>query len=208
MNILDVLKEEHKAMRKSFDQLEQALDSENEPVRGMMYEALSLELLLHNEIEQEVFYNHLEGGREAQDAVQRATEEHESVAALIDELDEDGPDALDDDAWRERLTELRALAADHIEEEESVVHALAEQELSEEQLEAIGNEYTRFKVTIKEQMLAGIERERDGGAFEDDELDEDEDEAPAKAPRAGALSRSHQVEEAVLEAEKDESSGI
>lgn len=157
MNILDVLKEEHAAILAAFDALERAIDEGVEPVRGLAYESLSLEMLLHNEIEQEIFYNHLEEGGELGEAVRLGSEEHEEAATLIDELDDE---SLDDAQWRDTLARLREVMTTHVADEEERIHVLAERELDERALVEMGNEYLQFKVTMKEQMLAGLEKER------------------------------------------------
>lgn len=196
MNILDVLKEEHTAILNAFESLERAIADGSEPVRGLAYESLSLEMLLHNEIEQEIFYNHLEGDGELAEAVGLGTEEHEACAELIDELDDD---SLDDEAWSAKLAELREAITLHVADEEDRIHALAERQLDDLVLVELGNEYLQFKVSMKEQMLAGIDKERNEAASSG---------GGAGAGRAGATAGGLTADDALSgEAEDSEDAG-
>jgi hemerythrin-like domain-containing protein len=110
------------------------------------YEACT-ELETHAQLEEQIFYPAVnEETEDGQELVQEAIQEHQTVKDLIAALREMGPDNKEFDA---KFHELIHKVEHHVEEEESAMFPLAEDEL-EEDMQDLKNEMQE----LKEQILA------------------------------------------------------
>src|SRR4029450_13317745 len=117
----------HRRVRALFQAYQAATDSRTK--RKLAEEACT-ELETHAQLEEQIFYPAVnEDSEEGPALVQEALQEHQQVKDLIAALREMGPDHHEFDAT------FRALMQNvehHVEEEESQMFPLAEQELEEE----------------------------------------------------------------------------
>lgn len=133
MNPFQLLKNDHKIVSGFFDQIESASGKS----KTELFTRLKSELDVHAHIEEKIFYPALENKQEAREITLEAYEEHKVVKDLLAEL-ANGRAA--DDEWDAKLKVLRENVDHHVEEEEGELFDKANDALSDEELERIGDE--------------------------------------------------------------------
>ena len=132
MNAFELLKDDHKKVAELFDSLESASGKRKLDV----FKRIKSELDVHTHIEETIFYPALEKPEETHDLTLEAYEEHKVVKSLLAELA--GARAADDE-WQAQAKVLRENVEHHVDEEENELFDKAEDALSEEQIEALGD---------------------------------------------------------------------
>ena len=138
-----MLKADHQRVRDLVSQYEA---TNNQATKRTLAAQVFMELETHAQLEENIFYPAVnEGTDEGPDLVKDSVQAHETVHQLIQELQgmEHGSDAFD--------TKFHALirtVEHHVEEEESAMFPLAEQELSED-LDEIMEEMQEMKEDIQ-----------------------------------------------------------
>jgi hemerythrin-like domain-containing protein len=120
-----MLKEDHRKVRDLFQKYEAATDPST---KRELAEEVCTELETHAQLEEQIFYPAVhEESQEGPELVQEALQEHQKVQDMIAALREIGPDNQEFDA---KFRELMQNVEHHVEEEETEMFPLAEQELS------------------------------------------------------------------------------
>ncbi len=132
MDPFELLKADHKKVAQLFDQLEAGSGQRKLDV----FKQIKGELEVHTHIEETVFYPALEKPEETHDLTLEAYEEHNVVKTLLEELS--GARSADDE-WQAKAKVLRENVEHHVDEEENELFDKAEDALSSEQLEALGD---------------------------------------------------------------------
>ena len=139
---LALLKEDHRRVRDLFQEYQAATDPRT---KRELAEEACLELETHAQLEEQIFYPAVhEESDEGAALVQEALQEHQQVKDLIAALREMGPDHHAFDAT------FRALMQNiehHVQEEESQMFPLAEQDLAED-LDALKDEMQDLKKAL------------------------------------------------------------
>jgi hemerythrin-like domain-containing protein len=137
-----MLKEDHRRVRDLFQEYQAATDPRT---KRELAEEACLELETHAQLEEQIFYPAVnEESEEGPALVQEAIQEHQQVKDLIAALREMGPDHHEFDA---RFRELMQNVEHHVEEEESQMFPLAEQDL-EEDLDELKDEMQELKKAL------------------------------------------------------------
>jgi hemerythrin-like domain-containing protein len=159
MNATELLKRDHEAVRKMFDEYEAAGESAED--RAEIVEDLTEALLIHSVIEEEIFYPAIgeSGAEDAESQVADALDAHDELKALLNELFEMEPD--DEPAFTEKVMELKNHFERHVAEEEGPIFADAET-LGEDNLAALGDDMESRKEELAEEGV---------------DLDEEDDDA-------------------------------
>jgi iron-sulfur cluster repair protein YtfE (RIC family) len=124
---LALLKEDHRRVRDLFQEYQAATDPRT---KRELAEEACLELETHAQLEEQIFYPAVnEESDEGAALVQEALQEHQQVKDLIAALREMGPDHHAFDAT---FRELMQNIEHHVQEEESQMFPLAEQDLAED----------------------------------------------------------------------------
>lgn len=131
MDAFELLKADHKKVAELFDQL----DAASGKAKLNVFQQIKSELELHANIEETIFYPALEEPDETHDLILEAYEEHEMVKTLLAELD--GAESADDQ-WQAKAKVLRENVEHHVDEEENELFDKAEDALSDEQIESLG----------------------------------------------------------------------
>jgi hemerythrin-like domain-containing protein len=122
-----MLKADHQRVRDLFAQYEAA---ENVETKRTLADQVFRELEMHAQLEENVFYPAVnEETEEGPELVKESLSEHETVKALIRELQ---GMAHDTDTFDAKFQELIDNVEHHVAEEEAAMFPLAEQELSED----------------------------------------------------------------------------
>ena len=131
MDAFELLKADHKKVNELFDQLEAATGK----AKLSVFAQIQSELELHTRIEETIFYPALEKPEETHDLTLEAYEEHKMVKTLLAKLS--GAQAADDE-WQAQAKVLRENVEHHVDEEENELFDKADDVLSDEEIESLG----------------------------------------------------------------------
>jgi hemerythrin superfamily protein len=138
MDALDLIKQDHKRLRKLLEQTLEAEDSEREQRMNF----LRTELVAHERMEEEVLYPRLREETKARDTVLEGYEEHHVADVLLDEL-LDVP--ADTDVWKAKLKVLKENVEHHMDEEEDELFKGARAVLDRDELKRLGERMEQIK---------------------------------------------------------------
>lgn len=132
MDAFELLKADHKKVAELFDLLETTSGKRKLDV----FKRIKGELELHTHIEEKIFYPAIEKPKETHDLTLEAYEEHKVVKTLLGEL---ARAKTADDEWQAKAKVLRENVEHHVEEEEKELFDKADDVLSDEEIEDLGN---------------------------------------------------------------------
>ena len=133
MDAFNLLKADHRKVEKLFSQLESASGQ----AKMRVFEQIKTELELHTHIEESIFYPALEKPKQTHDLTLEAYEEHNVVKKLLREMSKA---KSANEEWQAQAKVLQENVEHHVEEEENELFTKAEAALSEEQIEALGEQ--------------------------------------------------------------------
>ena len=131
MDAFELLKADHKKVAGLFDQLEAASGK----AKLGVFNQIKTELELHTHIEEKIFYPALEKPEETHDLTLEAYEEHAVVKTLLKELSRA---RTANDEWEAKAKVLQENVEHHVEEEENELFPKADNVLSEQEFEKLG----------------------------------------------------------------------
>ena len=131
MDAFELLKADHKKVSGLFDELEAATGK----AKLSVFDQIKTELELHTHIEEAIFYPALEKPEETHDLTLEAYEEHKTVKTLLAKLSRA---RTANDEWQAQAKVLRENVEHHVEEEENELFDKADEALSDEEIEALG----------------------------------------------------------------------
>jgi len=138
MDAFNLLKADHRKVEELFSQLESASGQ----AKMRVFEQIKTELELHTHIEETIFYPALEKPKQTHDLTLEAYEEHDVVKKLLRELSRA---KTPNEEWEAKAKVLQENVEHHVEEEENELFEKAEAALSEEQIEALGEQMATEK---------------------------------------------------------------
>jgi hemerythrin superfamily protein len=134
MNALDVLKKDHKEIKKLLSQLE---DEDSGREQRNVFGEVEQKLKLHEYLEETLLYPELKKHEESkEEAIEGFVEHHTANAVLVDLSEQRAGSA----EFAARAKVLKELVEHHIEEEEGELFDKAKEVLGEDRLEAMGDE--------------------------------------------------------------------
>ena len=148
MNIIELLKEDHREAMDLIEQLENMEDELGDDEEGLetlpseTFHQLNSALTLHTQVEEKIIYPEMRKFDETRDLIEEAVKEHQQVDQLLDEMTALSPT---DDEFQELLSELRDSIEHHVEEEESELFPKAEELCGQERLEQMGRQMQEMK---------------------------------------------------------------
>ena len=140
LDAIKLLKNDHDEVEAMFKQFFKM--KKDGPQKSELIEQICTALTVHAEIEEEIFYPALEESNEARDITLEAYEEHRLVKQLLGELEAESKDT---EEWTAKFTVLKENIEHHVEEEEGELFKKARQVLSEEEIEALGQQLLEAK---------------------------------------------------------------
>jgi hemerythrin superfamily protein len=150
MKATDLLKKQHREVKKLFKELE---DADGARRRRELLNEIVARLEAHTLVEEEMFYPAVRRvqSRKAEEMVLEAYEEHHVVKLVLAELPRVD---LEDERFQARMTVLSELIEHHVEEEEKAMFALA-QKLGKDDLETLGEQMQeRFEEALRQGSAA------------------------------------------------------
>ena len=154
MKVTKLLKQDHDKVRALLKEYESAGERAHQTKRRLV-EALSQEIAVHAKLEEELFYPAVAAirGKEAKDTVREAIEEHEIVKRLLIELAELTPA---DEQYDAKVKVLQENIEHHAKEEEREMFPVAEEHLSDEDLEELAVELESRKELLLDEPSASL----------------------------------------------------
>jgi hypothetical protein len=147
-----LLKQDHRTVEELFEQFEKA---SGDGRKQKLAEQICLELSVHAQIEEEIFYPACEGKVE-EDLLKESYVEHDGAKVLIAEIIAGGP--KEDDYYDAKVKVLSEEIEHHVEEEEKRMEGLfAQAKKAGLDMEALGEQLAARKAELTEQFkLSGI----------------------------------------------------
>jgi hypothetical protein len=141
MDALTLLKTDHRKMRTLLDQLESTTER-GVRTREQLFAQIKGELMVHEAIEEEIFYPELKAHPKAKDIVLEAYEEHHVVDLLMGELE---ALSVDDESWGAKALVMKENVEHHMAEEEGDMFKKAEQVFDATELDDLGRRMAERK---------------------------------------------------------------
>jgi hemerythrin superfamily protein len=155
MNVIALLKEDHKTVSKLFKAYEAAKKAAREGSRQRIAQQICDELSVHAKLEEELFYPAVDAqaqgeDEKAEDEVKEADEEHRLVKALVAEIQ-----AMDESAdhFDAKVKVLTDVVKHHVKEEEEQLMPRSRKLLTKAELEEIGAEVASRKKELKAEVM-------------------------------------------------------
>ncbi len=134
MDAISLLKADHDRFKKMLTEGE-ATTERAEKTRTELFDTLKAALLIHERIEEEIFYPALKAHPKAKDIVLEGYEEHHVVDEIMEEL---GETKVTDETWAAKFKVMKENLEHHIEEEEGDMFKTARQVFEADELETLG----------------------------------------------------------------------
>ncbi len=141
MNAITMLTDDHRAVKKLLSELETTTER-GVKTREELFTRIKADLMVHEIIEEEIFYPALKEHPKAKDIVLEGYEEHHVVDTLMGELS-----ALpyDHETWGAKAKVMQENIEHHIEEEEGEMFKHARDVFDRETLEELGRQMKERK---------------------------------------------------------------
>jgi hypothetical protein len=152
-NAIELLKHDHREVESMFKQFDAEDESRS---KAEMAQHICLSLIVHSEIEEELFYPAAQRALEDEDRdlVAEAKVEHMSLKRLIDDISGSSPS---DELFEARMTVLKEYVKHHVHEEE---HELMPQvKRADIDLEALGSRLQERKQALIEEYRSYAEQQ-------------------------------------------------
>ena len=143
-----LLKADHRAVEELFEKFEKASGYER---KRKLAEEICLELSVHAQIEEEIFYPACEG-KVDEDLLKESYVEHDGAKVLIAEISKGSPD---DDFYDAKVKVLQEEIEHHVEEEEKRLEGLfAQARKAELDMDALGQDLAARKAQLTDEFRA------------------------------------------------------
>jgi len=148
MDAISLLKADHDKVKKLLSDLESTTER-GVKTRAELFATIKGEMMVHEAIEEEIFYPELKAHPKGKDIVLEGYEEHHVVDLLMGELEE-----LDvtDESWGAKALVMKENIEHHIEEEEGEMFKTARQVFDRDELEALGERMAARKVSARQEL--------------------------------------------------------
>jgi hemerythrin superfamily protein len=139
MDGLELLKQDHQAVKDLFDQIGDAEDGKQ---RKKLFDQIDTQLNIHAHIEETVFYPEMQKIDELKDMVEEALEEHQEVKTLLEEIEGRDPEG---DQFIASLEELMENVEHHVAEEEDEMFPKVRERCDQATLDRLGDQLESAK---------------------------------------------------------------
>jgi len=139
MDALDLLKQDHQAVKSLFDQIDDAEDTKQ---RKKLFDQIDTELNIHAHIEETVFYPEMQKIDELKEMVEEALEEHQEVKTLLEEMEALDPE---NEQFSASLEELMENVEHHVAEEEDEMFPKVREQCDQATLDRLGEQLESAK---------------------------------------------------------------
>lgn len=151
MDAIALLKEDHDRVKKMLADGEETTERA-EKTRAEVFAKLKEDMLIHERIEEEIFYPALKSHPKAKEIVLEGYEEHHVVDEIMGELEATD---VTDETWGAKFKVMKENIEHHIEEEEGEMFAKARSVFSADELETLGERMLELKKLGQQVGAAG-----------------------------------------------------
>ena len=141
MDALSLLEADHREVKKMLAEGEKTTERA-EKTRTELFAELKSAMLLHERIEEEIFYPALKEHPKAEDIVLESFEEHHVVDEIMGELEQTD---VTDETWAAKFKVMKENIEHHMQEEEGEMFKSARQVFDEAELEELGAKMAELK---------------------------------------------------------------
>jgi hypothetical protein len=131
---ITLLKDDHDKVKKMLGELDETTERAVK-TREELFTKIKAELVIHEAIEEEIFYPAMKQHAEAKEIVLEAYEEHNVVDMVMGEIEQT---PFDDETWKAKFTVMKENLEHHIEEEEGEMFEQARDLFDKDALEQLG----------------------------------------------------------------------
>jgi hemerythrin superfamily protein len=162
MNAIELLKKDHQTVKSLFESFEKAKEQKDVEGKKSLFESIKRELEAHTRAEEEIFYPAFDqtAGQEDDDdkeLVLEAGEEHQQVKVLLADLSDM---EADDETFDAKMKVMKDNVEHHVEEEEGEMFPHARKQLSDDELEQLGQRMDALKQRLQEAPPTASARRR------------------------------------------------
>jgi hypothetical protein len=150
MDAMSLLKEDHRKVKKMLAELESTTER-GVKTREELFTRVKRELVVHEAIEEEIFYPALKEHPKTKDIALEAYEEHHVVDTVMAEIE---GVAYDDETWGAKFKVMKENLEHHIEEEEGEMFKQARQVFDQDELAQLGESMKARKEDLIRQQAA------------------------------------------------------
>ena len=151
MDAMSLLKEDHEKVKKILGELESTTER-GVKTREELFTKVKEELVVHEAIEEEIFYPALKEHSKTKEIALEGYEEHHVVDTVMAEIE---GVAYDDEKWGAKFKVMKEYLEHHIEEEEGEMFKQARQVFDEDELAQLGESMlARKQELIRQQASA------------------------------------------------------
>lgn len=144
---IEMLEADHRKVEMLFDQYEEMKEESGEDEKRELAQRICMELKVHTQVEEELFYPWARENMEEEDLIEEAQVEHQSAKDLIAQIE--GASEIDE-TFDAKVKVLGEYVKHHVQEEENEMFPKVES--MQEELDELGQEMTARKVELMEEM--------------------------------------------------------
>jgi hypothetical protein len=148
MDAMSLLKDDHRKVKKMLAELESTTER-GIKTREDLFTKVKQELVIHEAIEEEIFYPALKQHPKTKEIALEAYEEHHVVDTVMAEIQ---GVAYDDEKWGAKFAVMKENLEHHIEEEEGEMFKQAKQVFDQEELTQLGESMKARKEDLMRQQ--------------------------------------------------------
>ena len=148
MDAMALLKEDHLKVKKMLAELESTTER-GVKTREELFTRVKQELVVHEAIEEEIFYPALKEHPKTKEIALEGYEEHHVVDTVMAEIE---GVAYDDEKWGAKFTVMKENLEHHIEEEEGEMFKQARQVFDQDELTQLGESMKARKEELMRQQ--------------------------------------------------------
>jgi hemerythrin superfamily protein len=150
MDAMSLLKEDHRKVKKLLAELESTTER-GVKTREELFTKVKQELVVHEAIEEEIFYPALKEHPKTKEIALEGYEEHHVVDTVMAEIE---GVAYDDEKWGAKFSVMKENLEHHIEEEEGEMFKQARQVFDQDELTQLGESMKARKEDLMRQQAA------------------------------------------------------
>jgi hemerythrin-like domain-containing protein len=150
MDAMSLLKEDHRKVKKLLAELESTTER-GVKTREELFMKVKQELVVHEALEEEIFYPALKEHPKTKEIALEGYEEHHVVDTVMAEIE---GVAYDDEKWGAKFTVMKENLEHHIEEEEGEMFKQAKQVFDQDELAQLGESMKARKEDLMRQQAA------------------------------------------------------
>ena len=148
MDAIELLTEDHKKVKKLFKEFESIKNTQNsEDKKSALVNEILMELTIHTQLEEEIFYPAVRAALDDQDVMDEAEVEHAGAKELISQLETMSPG---DDLYDAKVKVLSEYVEHHVKEEETEMFPLTKK--TKLDMGKLGTEMMELKEELETDM--------------------------------------------------------